>query len=82
MTISLKHSNSDSLLRHNEAAQYLGVSPTHLRRARHTGELFKGFEAPRYIKLGHAVRYRKSTLDEWLEALPEFRNTAEHQSQK
>jgi len=82
MTISLNSSIPESLLRHDEAARYLGVSPTHLRRARHTGELFKGFEAPRYIKLGHAVRYRKSTLDEWLAGLPEYSNTAEHQSQK
>jgi excisionase family DNA binding protein len=82
MTVSLSTKAPDSLLRHEEAAKYLGVSSTHLRRARHTGELFKGFQAPKYIKLGHAVRYRKSTLDEWLEALPEFRSTADYQSVK
>ena len=82
MTISLTRNAPDSLLRHEEAAKYLGVSSTHLRRARHTGELFKGFEAPKYVKLGHAVRYRKSTLDEWLSALPEYHSTADYQSAK
>jgi excisionase family DNA binding protein len=80
MTLSPKQLSTDSLLRHDEAARYLGVSPSHLRRARYTGELFKGCEAPRYIKLGRAVRYKKSTLDEWLTNLREFGNTAEHQS--
>ncbi|MHC4705579.1 MAG: helix-turn-helix transcriptional regulator [Planctomycetota bacterium] len=82
MTISLERSAADPLLRQNEAAQYLGVSPAHLRLSRHTGELFKGCEAPRYVKLGHAVRYRKSTLDEWLSGLQEFHNTAEYHSAK
>ena len=82
MTISLNRNAPDSLLRHEEAAKYLGVSSTHLRRARHTGELFKGFEAPKYVKLGHAVRYRRSTLDEWLSALPEYHSTADYQSAK
>jgi predicted DNA-binding transcriptional regulator AlpA len=80
MTVSPNYATSDLLLRHNEAAQYLGVSPAHLRLSRHTGELFKGCEAPRYVKLGHAVRYRMSTLDEWLSSLPEFHSTAEHRA--
>ena len=82
MTISLTNKATDPLLRHEEAAHYLGVSPAHLRRARYTGELFKGFNAPKYIKMGHAVRYKKSTLDEWLSALPEYHSTADYQSAK
>jgi len=82
MTISLKEHDSTPVLRHAEAARYLGVSPDQLRLSRHTGELFKGVSTPAYLKVGHAVRYRKSTLDTWLAALPEFKSTAEYQSMK
>ncbi|MCH6585364.1 MAG: helix-turn-helix domain-containing protein [Proteobacteria bacterium] len=82
MTISPNDQDRASLLRHTEAARYLGVSPGQLRLSRHTGELFKGVSTPAYLKIGHAVRYRKSTLEKWLADLPEFRSTAEYQSTK
>ncbi len=82
MTISLHEHDTPPVLRHIEAARYLGVSPNQLRLSRHTGELFKGVSTPAYLKVGHAVRYRKSTLERWLADLPEFRNTAEYQSTK
>ena len=82
MTIPLKEYDSDRLLRPDEAAKYLGVSPGQLRLSRHTGELFKGVATPAYLKVGRAVRYRKSTLQRWLADLPEFRSTAEYQSTK
>jgi len=82
MTIPLEQHNSDPLLRNDEAAKYLKVSPGTLRLSRHTGELFKDVSTPAYIKLGRAIRYRKSTLDNWLVALPEFQSTAEYQSGK
>lgn len=82
MTTTIKNHSSDQLLRHAEAAAYLGVSPDQLRISRHSGELFKGFATPPYLKMGHAVRYRKSTLDQWLAAIPEFKSTADYQSAK
>ncbi len=82
MAISLKEHDDTPVLRHTEAARYLGVSPDQLRLSRHTGELFKGVSTPAYLKVGHAVRYRKSTLERWLADLPEFRSTAEYQSTK
>ena len=82
MTVPLKEYDSDPLLRPEEAAKYLGVSPGQLRLSRHTGELFKGVSTPAYLKVGHAVRYRKTTLEKWLADLPEFRSTAEYQSTK
>lgn len=82
MTISIQEQDSAPVLRHTEAARYLGVSPNQLRLSRHTGELFKGVATPAYLKIGNAVRYRKSTLENWLADLPEFRSTAEYQSTK
>ncbi len=82
MAISLKENDTAPVLRHTEAARFLGVSPNQLRLSRHTGELFKGVSTPAYLKIGHAVRYRKSTLEKWLADLPEFRSTAEYQSTK
>jgi len=82
MTITPKEHNDTPVLRHAEAARYLGVSPNQLRLSRHTGELFKGYPTPAYIKVGKAVRYHKSTLDKWIGDLPEFQSTAEYQSAK
>lgn len=82
MTVSIQEYDATPVLRHAEAARYLGVSPGQLRLSRHTGELFKGISTPAYLKVGHAVRYRKSTLEQWLAELPEFHSTAEYQSTK
>lgn len=45
-----------------EAAAHLRCSRQFLEIARHRGE------GPAYCKLGRAVRYRKSALDEWMTA--------------
>ncbi len=82
MTVSIQEHNDTPILRHTEAARYLGVSPDQLRLSRHTGELFKGVSTPAYLKVGHAVRYRKTTLEKWLADLPEYCSTAEYQSTK
>ena len=42
------------------AANYLGLSRQYLEIKRHTGD------APPYVKLARAVRYRKSDLDGWM----------------
>ena len=46
-----------------EAASYIGMSESWLRRSRmaHSPE-----EGPPYLKLGGTVRYLRSDLEEWL----------------
>ena len=65
------------LLDTNETAEYLGTTPFTLKNSRCTGILWSR-PAPAFIKLQRAVRYRKETLDEWLDSLPEEQqNTAQ-----
>lgn len=60
-----------------EAAKYLGVSQSALRESRQTKTLY-GRSAPKHIRLHYrTVVYRKSTLDDWLNALEEFETGAE-----
>ena len=44
------------------AAQYLSLAESTLEKARVSGA------GPRYLKLGRAVRYRRSDLDAWMAA--------------
>lgn len=53
-----------------EAARYTGLSRQWFEQARHKGD------GPPYIKLGRAVRYKRSELDAWLLARSR-RHTAE-----
>ena len=62
------------LLRETEAAEFLGVSPGQLRLPRHTGELFKGVPAPKFLKMGKAIRYPYANLDNWLMSREEFQS--------
>ena len=48
-----------------EAAHYIGMSESWLRQSRMRGNP----DAPPYIKIGKAVRYLKSDLDDWLNRL-------------
>ena len=52
--------HSPEFLTTPEAAQYLGMSRQWLEIARHRGN------GPPYIKLGRAVRYKRSVLDSWM----------------
>jgi hypothetical protein len=53
---------SDTLLVPSEAAGYVRRPETTLRQWRYLGR------GPRYVKVGHAIRYRRSDLDDWLTA--------------
>ncbi len=53
----------DALLTTAEAAAYLSVTSSILTNWRCTKRV-----KIRYLRIGHAVRYRKSDLDEFLEA--------------
>jgi excisionase family DNA binding protein len=46
----------------DEAAEYLGLSTSFLEKARLTGD------GPKFVKIGRAVRYRISALDEFASA--------------
>ena len=61
----------------SNAALYLGVSPEMLRLSRHKGTLFKGVPAPKFIRMGRAIRYKRDELMRWLDAQEEFENTAQ-----
>ncbi len=52
-------------LKDPEAARYIGMSESWLRQSRMRGNP----DAPPYIKIGKAVRYLKSDLDDWLDRL-------------
>lgn len=43
-----------------EAASYLGLSKSTTEKLRHFGG------GPKYLKIGHSVRYRRHDLDAWL----------------
>ena len=65
------------LLTTDQAAGYLGVASTTLRRSRWSG-LLCGLDAPQFIKLGtKAVRYRQEVLDQWLANCDTYSNTAQ-----
>lgn len=50
-----------------EAARYIGMSVAFLRQSRCDGNLKGRTQAPPYLKLGRAVRYKISDLDKFLE---------------
>jgi excisionase family DNA binding protein len=53
---------SDQLKDEREAANFLGVSVSGLRKWRNRGI------GPRYCRFGRLIRYRLSDLNEWIEA--------------
>lgn len=52
--------NRSEYLRTPEAAEYVGLSRQYLEIARYRGD------GPAWIRIGRAVRYRRSALDEWM----------------
>lgn len=56
------------------AGVFLGFKPATLRNARHKGKL-AGVDAPAFIKMGSAVRYKGKTLRDWREQFTEQTST-------
>lgn len=56
------------LLSSKDAAAYLSVSDSTLRKSRVYGTLC-GLTAPHHFKMGTIVRYDRDQLDEWLSQL-------------
>ncbi|MDO6421741.1 helix-turn-helix transcriptional regulator [Saccharophagus degradans] len=50
-----------------EAAKYIGMSRSFLAQARMDGPRNNRTPAPRFIKIGRAVRYLRQDLDAWLD---------------
>jgi predicted DNA-binding transcriptional regulator AlpA len=54
---------TDNLLKTEDAASYLGLSPSLLNKLRLTGG------GPKFLRLaGRAIRYRRADLDAWVDA--------------
>tara|TARA_R110002049_G_scaffold309283_1_gene520072 strand:+ start:2376 stop:2618 length:243 start_codon:yes stop_codon:yes gene_type:complete len=68
--------NLDNLLSNRNAAPIVGTTPDALKISRCTGLLF-GLPAPKYLKIGRTIRYKKSTLQEWLNQFEEQSSTSE-----
>jgi len=57
------------LLDERDAAKYLGVSVSYLRKGRCQGTLRHETPPPPHVKIGGRVYYRISDLDKWIENL-------------
>jgi hypothetical protein len=66
----------DTLYNEREAAPQIGVKPSTLKQARHTGVLF-GKPGPSFLKMGRTVRYKLSELVKFREQFPHYQNTSE-----
>jgi len=55
------------LLTEKEAAEYIGVSVSFLRKSRCYGTLPGHTPGPRFFKIGRMVRYDVKDLDDWIE---------------
>ena len=49
-----------------EAATYIGMSRSFLAHSRMEGHRQNHTKAPKFIKIGRAVRYLRDDLDQWL----------------
>ena len=59
-----------------QAAAYIGASGHSLKRSRRTGLLW-GIPAPEFKKAARKVIYIRATLDQWVDGLPTYQNTAQ-----
>ena len=59
-----------SILTEREAAKYIGMSRSFLRHARIDGNRKGRTPAPKFIKIGRAVRYPRDELEKFLAQFP------------
>ncbi len=55
-----------AVFKEEEAAAYLGLSRATLRRGRMEGKRDRRCQTPPFVRLGRAVRYIRTDLDQWL----------------
>jgi hypothetical protein len=73
---SFAQGRNDRLLTSEEYAPLVGTTSASLKQSRYTGVLF-GRPAPRFLKMGRAVRYTLSSGIEFRSQFPDYRNTSE-----
>ena len=61
----------EKLLTEKEAARVTGLSPAWFQRKRWAGD------GPPFVKFGHAVRYKESDLEAWIDAHAGRRSTSD-----
>ncbi len=49
-----------------DAATYIGMSQSYLAASRRTGVIAGRTPAPKFIRIGRTIRFRKTELDVWL----------------
>jgi predicted DNA-binding transcriptional regulator AlpA len=64
-------SHSNTPLKEDEAAKFIGMSVSYLRLSRMRGTT-KCTDAPPFVRIGKAVRYLPRDLDAWLESRRQF----------
>lgn len=64
----MHHDNSSPSLCEAEAASYLGISVSALRKSRMNGARDNHLPPPPYVKLGRRVIYRTADLNAYLDA--------------
>ena len=72
--------NQQEILTTRQAAAKLGIQAATLKQSRHTGILF-GEPAPTFLKMGRSTRYKLTSLIEFLNQFPEYRNTSQYGSE-
>ena len=61
------------LLEEKQAAEYISMSRSYLRRSRTEGKIKNRTPGPRWIKIGlRSIRYAISDLDEWIVNFPKY----------
>jgi len=60
-----------------DASTHIGCAANSLKQSRSTGMLM-GVKAPAYLKIGYNIRYKVSTLDDWLDQFEEQLSTSEN----
>jgi len=63
------------LLNTQKAAELIGATYHVLRISRSSGEIYRGVKAPKHVKMGRAVRYRRQDLDEWISQFQPIQKT-------
>lgn len=56
------------LINEKDAARYIGMSESFLRKGRMEGKRQGKTPPPPYLRLGRSIKYRLEDLDQWLEA--------------
>ncbi|CZF87035.1 Helix-turn-helix domain protein [Grimontia marina] len=64
---SMEESSKPRLLTEKQVAELIGMSRSFLRQSRMEGHRQNRTEAPPFIKVGRAVRYRYDDIDKWIE---------------